>query len=390
MDTISLLIVEDDEQQLKSWKNVIDMHNVSEGHAFEIRHEIASTLIEASELIKFHEFDASIVDVRLKQRDGAADANTDGNSVAKILIESEMAVVALFTGESTLAEPPSGATKVKTFTKGGGDGEGTEAVMTWLTEQVPMILQIRAAQQTIKREMAKIFSRSIWPRWYNWLQSSDETDEFIQTAVARHITSHVYAALLADNKQGAHPEEWYFVPPLNENINTGDLVKLDDGSIGIVITPRCDLARNNKNETIQLAICKDISDEWNKRSTKILTARESVQNASDELDEKARENLKKRLEEAEDALRRYSQHNSNSSVFHFLPRMKTIDNKDIGPFFVQFDKIQSIPRISDDSTKKIRSDQRIATVTSEFLPSLVERLGSYFSRIGTPDYSHPE
>ena len=36
------------------------------------------------------------------------------------------------------------------------------------------------------------------------------------------------------------------------------------------------------------------------------------------------------------------------------------------------------------------SQRRVATLSNEFVPSLVERLGAYFSRIGTPDYSHPE
>lgn len=45
------------------------------------------------------------------------------------------------------------------------------------------------------------------------------------------------------------------------------------------------------------------------------------------------------------------------------------------------------------NTAEARSDLsefRVATLSNEFVPSLVERLGAYFSRIGTPDYSHPE
>lgn len=388
MNFISLLIVEDDEKEQKSWSNVIEMFNATvEEQGYSIRIDMATTAENAIELLSSRRYDAAVVDIRLKQTGGHSGPNTDGNMVLATILDSEMAIVALFTGEVGLAEPPAWAGRiVRTFTKGGGEGEGTPAVMKWLSEQVPMILHIKAAQERIRHEMARIFTRSIWPRWKNWVESAPGTNESNELAITRHITSHVYASLLSTKQHGVHPEEWYFVPPLFDTIMTGDIVRNSDNSVEVVITPRCDFSRDDKNETIQLASCKDISEEWNKRCDKISTAKMNIAvnpkgGDAGKLDEK--------LINANDSLRRYAQHNSNSSVFHFLPRMITVDGTSIGPFFVQFDKIRFVPRDSVEAKVTLPSC-RIASITSEFLPSLVERLGSFFSRIGTPDYSHPE
>lgn len=342
---IDLLIVEDEPKELKIWDQVIELHNANfEEHGFEICHEFSQSLEEAKKKIASRNYDAAVVDVRLKQANGHAGPNTDGNLVLEALLGSEMTVVALFTGETPLAATPAWAKKVvQTFRKGGEENEGTSAVMKWLCAQAPMIKQVKAAHQTIRREMAKVFFHSIWPRWNNWTQPTGTTADFIPTAITRHITSHIYAALLSEGPHGVHPEEWYFVPPLQDKISTGDLVRNADGSIEIVITPRCDLQRDEKNETIQLAMCKDVSVEWDMRCEKITAAKEALQNHKLPAGDKGIQKLEEALIKANDALRRFTQH-SNANVFHFLPRMKMIDETEIGPFYVQFDKIRSVLR----------------------------------------------
>lgn len=382
---IDLLIVEDEPKELKTWKQVIEMHNANaDEHGFSITPAFATSKEEAEQLIASKNYDAAVVDVRLKQTNGHTGPNTDGNVVLEALLNSEMTVVALFTGETPLAATPEWAKKiVQTFRKGGEENEGTPAVMKWLGTQAQMMKQVKAAQKTIRREMAKVFSRSIWPRWANWVQNPGESEDFIPTAITRHITSHVYATLLADGPHGVHPEEWYFVPPLTEKIGTGDLIRRSDGVVEVVITPRCDLVRDVKNETIQLAVCKDVSEEWDRRSKRIKDAEDAFRNHKFPEGDKGIKELETKLKEAKDKLRSYTQ---PSTTYHFLPRMRMLDGSELGPFYVQFDKIRSVDRKADEA----KGFNRIASITSEFLPSLVERLGSYFSRIGTPDYSHPD
>jgi hypothetical protein len=82
-------------------------------------------------------------------------------------------------------------------------------------------------------------------------------------------------------------------------------------------------------------------------------------------------------------------HGGNKASLHFLPEIKRRDNDNFGPFHAHFDHIVFIEK-SDQAQLSHYESGKYASLSNEFIPSLVERLGAYFSRIGTPDYSHPE
>ena len=316
----------------------------------------APTAAAAMIAIKQQDFDAAVIDIRL--REGLVDGEPDvsGNLVLGQILGAEMAVVAAYSGEVNAVEIPKGADHVAKFSKGNGNGE----VMTWLTSQAGMIDQIRHAQTTIKREMARVFVRSVWPRWNNWLNADPAYPlNQVRTALARHITSHVLVSLLGASDQKAHAEEWYFVPPIGDKLMTGDLVE-ENGSVEVVVTPRCDIA-TGKYPTIQLALCEPCPTDW----------------------KKAVDQIKK--EGISDRMSSLLQHNRRAAD-HFLPPMRQLDGQEKGPYRVKFARIRSI---SPTDAEALVS-KRIASLTPEFLPSMVERLGAYFSRIGTPNYMHLE
>jgi len=58
-----------------------------------------------------------------------------------------------------------------------------------------------------------------------------------------------------------------------------------------------------------------------------------------------------------------------------------------GPLHARFEKIIYIDK-NDASQVELYENGKYARLSNEFIPSFVERLGSHFSRIGTPDYSH--
>lgn len=385
--SVRLLIVEDNSAERETWKHVIEIHNSqTDDFGFDIKESYAVSLPEALDLLSKGEYDAAVVDIRLEQS-GANGPNADGNAVVEKMLDSELAVIAVFTGETDQVNTPKWAQQlVKNFRKGGDEGEGTPAVMKWLVEQAPMVQQIQKATLAIKKEMVQLFTRSIWPRWSNWTATKDGmNDDTLDVALSRHLVSHVHAVLLEDSKQRVHPEEWYFIPPIRSGLRTGDLIKNANGNYEIVITPRCDLALD-KNETLQLAECKIVLEEWTKRCDKVRKCKEQFEA---EQDNKKKDGLRNDLSNAEESLRKYTQHANNKASCHFLPQMKLADGTSLGPFMIQFDKVRSV-----ESSKKeeipILLENRVASVTPEFLPSIVERLGGFFSRIGTPDYSHFE
>lgn len=375
---LNVLLVEDDQSNIDLWSDAVETHNIdSDNKGFSIKWDSAQSLFEAREKIALSAFDAVIVDLRLKKEEGSASHNDDGNDLVRELIATKPIGIVVYSGQQADSYE---CTQVVVIDR----AAGLQPVFEWLDKNKTMFFSFRRAKSVLETKTAQLFYNSIWPRWSNWIQNSEQSESFVPVAITRHITSHVYATLLADGPHGVHPEEWYFVPPLQDKLGTGDLIRQNDGVVEVVITPRCDLVRDDKNETIQLAKCVDASSTWAELCQKVTDAKNDLSGASQENEEK----LNKKLKGAEEELRKYTQHKSNSSVLHFLPRMRMIDNSEIGPFFVRFDTIRSILRTSEE-VKEIQP-MRIASVTSEFLPSLVERLGSYFSRIGTPDYSHPD
>lgn len=379
---VRVLVVEDTDTEIESWKNEIEYHNAADGPEFIIQATYSKSLSETKEYLVSHDFHAAIVDINLQQENITA-PNSDGNQAIESLLDLELAVVAVFTGESPMVEIPDWAKKtVHVFRKGAGDGEGTSAVMDWLGEQVPLIKAVSHAQSIINAEMVKLFTRSIWPRWSHW---ASKKNDGIETSLSRHLASHIHATLLEGGKHEAHPEEWYFVPPIREGIRTGDLIRIGD-QFEIVITPRCDLATGKVN-TIQLARCQPVHAKWRELCEALAVEQKAFDENTDETRTGA---LEKKREKAKQALRKYTQHDGPKASLHFLPPIR-MDKDELGPFMVSFSDIRTIPySLGIEEEINLIKASRIAALTPEFLPSFIERLGAYFSRIGTPDYSHPE
>lgn len=377
---VRVLIIEDTDAEIKNWENEIEHHNADDNPAFIIQATYAKSLRETGEYLASHDFHAAIVDINLQQ-EGMTAANSDGNDVIESLLNLELAVVAVFTGESRLVEIPEWAkSTVQTFRKGGEDHEGTSAVMGWLNDQMPLIKAISHAQSMINAEMVKLFTRSIWPRWSHWASGNNNG---IELSLSRHLAAHIHATLLEGANHQVHPEEWYFVPPIRDGIRTGDLIKIGD-SFEIVITPRCDLATKKVN-TIQLARCQIVRDKWLELCAELAAKQADL---NDNEDNSKNLSLEKKVVSARNELNRYTRHAGPTASLHFLPPIRTGEGE-IGPFMVSFNDIRTIPTTQEGEMNSIK-EGRIAALTPEFLPSFIERLGAYFSRIGTPDYSHPE
>ncbi|REG83941.1 hypothetical protein [Marinomonas pollencensis] len=137
------------------------------------------------------------------------------------------------------------------------------------------------------------------------------------------------------------------------------------------MTPRCDLARE-KNPTFQLVNLKSVKEEW-------LELHEIKSNETAG---------KKTKDSAEKSIRKLVNHGDRSPKLHFIPQIKLSADEVLGPFHAQFNFMNCME--ANAEIRRSLTDQRVATLSNEFVPSLVERLGAYFSRIGTPDYSHPE
>lgn len=354
---LEVLLVEDEESKVQQWEQAVAAFNADvERNGFVINTWKAASIAAAMETISRAKLDALVVDLRLEKEPGVGEDNDDGNELIRKVVETTACGVVVYTGQrgqANLKDYP----QVEVFDKGDGAGP----VFDWLSRQRNLLTELRAVTQAVERETAKVFFKSIWPRWKQWSGQGTAVSE----ALARHVTAHVHDALLDAAKGEAHPEEAYFVPPLKERLDTGDLVKLGD-DIWAIVTPRCDLANDGKVVSLLLAKCKNASTRYAELDAAIAQA------TTDAKKESATKNLM-----------RYVQH-EGSPKQHFLPPAFDASGVQMGPWMVQFHDLQAIPI---EQAKADLPTARIASLAPQFVPSLVERFGSYFSRIGTPNMS---
>jgi CheY-like chemotaxis protein len=346
---LDVLLVEDDPTNVANWDDAVATHNAdSEKHGFFVASESARSVEGAIAMLASQKFDAVVVDLRLHGETGALDQNSNGNTLIKHIVESIPVGVVIYTGQPSDAEVGD-FRQVEVMDR----GDGLDQIFAWLSSNRSLFHGLREVKAAFDRETAKIFFRSIWPRWAHWTSAANGPE--LIGMVSRHVLAHAHDALMHAGGEQAHPEESYFVPPLRPRLDTGDLLELE-GQVLVVLTPRCDLAHDGNTETILCAPCVDISADWDplihNESANAATKRKKLRN-----------------------------HNS-SPKRHFLPRMRDSDGADKGPWMVNFSAIRSFA--AADAFREL-TPKRFASLAPQFVPSLVERFGAYFSRIGTPD-----
>jgi hypothetical protein len=210
-----------------------------------------------------------------------------------------------------------------------------------------------ATKQSIAKESAKLFNRYIWPRWEDGFRGNSD-QKLVAEIITRQIVSHL------DEELGSpatyyHPEEFYFIPPMNpDKLGTGDMIQLDSETL-VVVTPRCNITRPDNLRFVMLASCKSMDQTWTELRNKLADT--------------------KRESSALRELRDYAVQNHATGT-HFLPPFG-----DKGPWLVDFKDIQTVPaaKIPD------LLSGRFAAICPAFVPNLVQRLAAYMGRIGQPD-----
>lgn len=342
MKSLNVLLVEDQDTNIEAWNDQEAAHNADVAvKGFVIKSWFAKSVAEAQAVLDNNKIDAVVVDLRLQPAGGQQGTpNDDGNVLMKHVVNTHPVAMAVYSGQVAEADV-SNFPQVQVFDRGGGLGP----VFDWLNDQRGMMIHLRGTRQSIERETARVFFRSIWPRWERWTKNAPAERPLGET-MTRHVVAHVHDSMLYSGGGVAHPEETYFVPPLKDRLDTGDFIR-DDLGIWIVVSPRCDMA-NVKPATVLIALCTDKSTDWNSKP-------------------KEQANM--------------SQH-SKAQKWHFLPPMLDASAKLQGPWFVEFGHLRAIPAAEVEA---VLSAKRFASLAPQFVPSLVERFGAYFSRIGTPN-----
>ena len=317
--------------------------------------EISFDLIRAKnvsidyEFLDMYKFQAIITDLRLPIDDDRETAE-NGSQLAISAIYDRGLPIVIVSGfinemQDQLADKPY----VGRFSK----VDGYEPAFDWLKNISEMISVLSAAKSNLETMTSEVFAKRIWPHWSRWKDSENgEHSEKLENTITRQYACQVASFLGTESvaSDGWHPFENYVIPPIyNNRSHTGDIFELD-GELWIVLSPQCDMA-TQKIESALLAKCEkgQLNSGWEKY----------VRNKnSKSLAKLANQNIEKNQ--------------------HFLPPLPGEET----PIFIKFSAIRTMPL---KTLNEENLDQRVASISSEFLGNMVQRFGSYISRTGQPN-----
>lgn len=356
VDVFRLLVLEDDEQELDRFSRNIEEFNQESDIKF--HHSPVGTASGAIQSLDNHRFDCALLDLRVPKNDGGVRHEKEGNEALQRVVAGYALPVVVHSAYSNQLDETFRDIPVQVIDK---DKESHRDALRWFVEQAPLMAAVRETRKRIQAETADIFFKAIWPRWSQNGASTPGRDD-LHDVIARQVVSYISEKLTVrgSGPEGHHLHEFYFVPPLREELHTGDLIVHNDG-VHVIVTPQCNIA-NGYPDHFLLAQCKNISGEWAECRRKIADNKGKSSNSVD------------------NTVGKWATQNIDISE-HFLP---PCDGR--GPWLVDFKTIVSVPNAEADNL----TENRFASVTPQFIPNLIQRWASYMGRVGQPDLNRSD
>ncbi len=355
MNECLILIVEDDANAIDSWRrDITDFNHNQTAEGFKYLPIFSSTRQSALQALSHSQINCAVIDLRIPMTDDDKNppSNDSGNQVLEqVLIEAGVPTI-VYSGHPAEASDLVKNSNIKIMTK---KGNGAAEILALLADQEGLMSAMQITRKKIAQESAKLFNDSIWRRWeHSWKSIPDR--QILSGMISRQIASHV-ADRLSLPPANHHPDEFYIIPPLfKDRLDTGDLVTIEE-QVFVIVTPRCNMAHQPYPKQLIMVACKPMVEIWQE-------LRNGFNDASEKKQIRAR-----------DRLRDLAVQNHSTST-HFIPPCE-----DKGPWLVDFRDTQGI--LSENIPSLI--DKRFASISTHFIPNLVQRYAAYLGRIGQPD-----
>jgi len=353
---LRLLIVEDNEEQIKLYKDTIDEFNA--GSNIKINIEIGNNLEEGLKQIKINDFDAAIIDLRL----GSDDMKGKGKQIIKEIKSNLRFPVFVLTAHSGDLDEnlriPNAFYKVYEQTK-----KDTTEVLKEMTDIYKTgITKIMGRRGIIEETLQKVFWENIAKNMGYWEKEVENKDK-IEKILSRHILAHLVESLKLTEEgefEKCHPAEVYIMPPVKKDFFTGDILK--DKSLEkyfLILTPACDMElRKQRNNSIK------------RNADKIILAKLTKFNQVPEVKVYIENKSNKNKNEVKEYI-----NNTKKGRYHYLPSFGT----QIPGFLIDFQNINQI------NQEELASYDRVASIDEPFLKDIIVRFTSYYARQGSPD-----
>ena len=238
MHKLRLLIVEDVEQELESFRD--DLQDYTHEKKRDIDLVECKTLEEALNTLD-NSFDGAIIDLKL-----ANHRSNEGNQVVEKIRESFFRIpIAIFTGnpgdwnhnlnEKTML--------IDVFTK--GETGHYELLDRFWEIYNTGLTRIMGGRGLIEQRLSEVFFKNLQLQIPAWISYGAENSERTEKALLRYTLNHLFQ-LLEEDEERCFPEEFYLSPPATDKITTGSIVHADDQWF-VVMSPACDLVLRGVN-----------------------------------------------------------------------------------------------------------------------------------------------
>ncbi len=237
MSKLRLLIVEDNQRDLRSFRNSVTKYI----HEKKLRIESVEceNLDEALKMLD-NSFDGAIIDLKLTHQ------GDEGNQVIEKIIESFYRIpVAIFTGNrGSLDENLNKKIMlIDVFVKG---ATGYDEILDKFWEIYNTgLTRIMGGRGKIDQYLNEVFLKNLLPQIKRWISYGETDPKRTEKALLRYTLNHLFQHL-EDDQERCFREEFYLCPPALDRITTGSMVKIDDQWF-VVLNPACDLVPRGEN-----------------------------------------------------------------------------------------------------------------------------------------------
>ena len=344
MSTFRLLVVEDEEQELQTCRNSVEIYMDEKERTIDM---VACKTVDEALKTLDNSFDGAIIDLRL------ADQGNEGNQVIEEIEGSFFRIpVAILTGTPDNARDD--LTYIGVFTK--GEIKYKELFDHFWRIYDTGITRIMGGRGLIEERLSEVFRKNLLPQKDKWVEYGEIDSDRTEKALLRHTLNHL-AQLLDDDGDRCFPEEMYLQPPLTEDIRTGSIVKeKQDNKWFVVMNPACDLVvrENGKCNTDRILVVE----------VDPITALFSWFE-DNSLSRTQQRELKKAF------------NNNRSTYYHWLPRTDFFEGG-----FLNFRKLSTLE--IGTLSKRFETPPQIQIAPS-FIKDVIARFSSYYARQGQPD-----
>ena len=342
MNTIKILLIEDEKDQQDIFKDTVDVLNSKKD--FAVEYEIANNVQEAKYKLD-GSYDGTIVDLKL------GGDEEGGNEIVSLLGESFARIPVIFVTAfpDSVTDHPS---VISTRSRDQGTYESDlqqfkEICDTGLT-------RIMGGRGVIEKNLSKVFLESLLPQKGKWISYGKEDSTRTERALLRHTLNHL-SHLLEESEDSFFPEEAYLYPLLSDRITTGSIVSRNDQWF-VILSPACDLVvrGNGKFKTDRILLVETEKEV------------DVVQIALADITRMSRK--KRRLHEVFN--------NNFTDYYHWLPES--------GLFGGRFLNFRRLKNMDEDKFREEFEGPEIQ-ISPSFVKDIVSRFSSFYARQGQPD-----